>query len=134
MASGSSSKGDPGAGLGTSSPDRVTLRAGVAVAVPTVWSGSSPAATPPNGTPIARSHADGGPRDGTRIQPRRVSVHFGQRDRVQDHLAAGEDDAFLRSGTRWAWFFTAALLVVAAVLITWILSAGQAGLGAGSSS
>jgi hypothetical protein len=123
MASGRSSKSDS-AVVGAVSPVRATWKAGVAVAAPTVWSGISPAATPPHDNGTARSCAEGGHGHRTTFTPGWISVHFRQSDRIQDHLTDDDADAILRSGTRLAWFFASALLVLAAVLVSWILSAG----------
>ena len=133
MASGSSSNSDS-AVVGAVSPDRATWKAGVAVAAPTVWSGISPAATPPHDNGTARSYAKGGHGHRTPFTHGRISVHFGQPGRIQDQLTDDDADAILRSGTRLAWFFAPALLVLAAVLISWILSAGPPALATGEPS
>ncbi|MEV4539291.1 hypothetical protein AB0J82_36510 [Asanoa sp. NPDC049518] len=102
MAANRSSNGDP-AGAAMPAPDQATVKGGVAVAVPAVGPGASSAAT-----------------------PLRVSVHFGQPERIRQRFTDDELDVVLASGTRWAWFFVPFQLVMAVVLITWVVATGQA--------
>ena len=53
-------------------------------------------------------------------------------NRTLARAADAHSAAMLRSGTWWAWTFDVALLVLAALLITWAASAGQGAAPVGS--